>query len=62
MNRFELFTMVFYVLDYSWDQNQGEELRMLQQHLNGLPKKNGIKVQKVYGIVKIRMNRALLKL
>ena len=26
MNRFELFTMIFYVLDYYWDQNQGEEL------------------------------------
>ena len=28
MNRFELFTMIFYVLDYYWDQNQGEELGM----------------------------------
>ena len=26
MNRFELFTMIFYVLDYYWDENQGEEL------------------------------------
>ena len=26
MNRFELFTMIFYVLDYYWDDNQGEEL------------------------------------
>ena len=28
MNRFELFTMIFYVLDYYWDQKQGEELGM----------------------------------
>ncbi len=28
MNRFELYTMIFYVLDYYWDQNQGEELGM----------------------------------
>lgn len=26
MNRLELFTMIFYVLDYYWDENQGEEL------------------------------------
>lgn len=28
MNQFELFTMIFYVLDYYWDQNGGEELGM----------------------------------
>ena len=28
MNQFELFTMFFYVLDYYWDQNGGEELGM----------------------------------
>ena len=28
MNRFELFTMIFYVLDYYWDENRGEELGM----------------------------------
>ena len=28
MNRFELFTMIFYVLDHYWDHNQGEELGM----------------------------------
>ena len=28
MNRFELFTMIFYVLDYYWDENQGQELSM----------------------------------
>ena len=26
MTNFELFTMIFYVLDYYWDQNPGEEL------------------------------------
>ena len=26
MKQFELFTMIFYVLDYYWDQNQEEEL------------------------------------
>ncbi len=28
MNKFELYTMIFYTLDYYWDQNGGEELGM----------------------------------
>ena len=47
MTRYELFTMIYYVLDYYWDQNQGEELgnylsHMSPQLLNGLPKKIGL--------------------
>ncbi len=26
MTKYELFIMIYYVLDYYWDQNQGEEL------------------------------------
>lgn len=29
MNQFELFTMIFYVLDAEWDETQNEMLRIV---------------------------------
>ena len=34
MSKFELFIMIFYTLDYYWDQHQGNELGMFLSGMN----------------------------